>query len=52
MFDDSSWSVHPSLKLIEGRSCHMSALIGSKLFVMGGFDGNSCLSSIEMADLS
>mmetsp|Transcript_6457 Transcript_6457/g.4580 ORF Transcript_6457/g.4580 Transcript_6457/m.4580 type:complete len:199 (+) Transcript_6457:114-710(+) len=30
----------------------MSVLVGSKLYVMGGFDGYGCLRDIEMVDLS
>ena len=30
----------------------MSALVGSNLFVMGGWDGYDCLSSVEKADLA
>ena len=49
---NQSWSIHQSLKLNQARSCHMSALFGNTLYIMGGWNGFDCLNSIEKADLS
>lgn len=41
-----------AIELQQGRSCHMQSLVGSTLYVMGGFDGYGPMDSIEKIDLA
>lgn len=48
----SAWHLHQTLRLNHARSCHMSAIVGHNLFVLGGWDGLECLDSVEKASLN
>lgn len=39
--------IREDVQLLKGRSCHMSALAGERLFVLGGFDGWESLNEVE-----